>query len=173
MRALETLQEAAPGTVIMAKAGKYLTFKLDDEDFGFEILKVQEIIGLMRITSVPQTPPSIRGVINLRGKVIPIIDLRIKFGLPSNKATHLACIIVLNVRTAGAVVTMGALIDGVSEVFDLSADQIDSPPSFGQLKAQEYVIGMAKVAQKVIMLLDVNSVLSIEEASNIQLLSQK
>ncbi|MBN1556292.1 MAG: purine-binding chemotaxis protein CheW [Phycisphaerae bacterium] len=138
-------------------SGKYLTFCLDDEEFGLEILKVREIIGLMPITSVPQTPSYVEGVINLRGKVIPVLDLRLKFGIPGAERTEETCIIVVQV---GAM-EIGAIVDRVSEVRDIYADDIDPPPNFGMNVDSDFIIGMGKSdGGKVTMLLDIDRVLS-------------
>ena len=151
-------------------AGKYLTFRLADEGYGIEILKVQEIIGLMNITHVPRTPVFIRGVINLRGKVIPVVDLRLKFGLDKKDDTERTCIIVVQVTQGdNTVVIMGIIVDEVSEVLDITADQIEPSPSFGAAVNTEFIMGMGKSAQKVVMLLDVDKVLSKGE---IQVLAQ-
>jgi purine-binding chemotaxis protein CheW len=145
---------------ISARAGKYLTFKLAAEEYGLEILKVQELIGMMRVTRVPQVPPFIRGVINLRGKVIPVIDLRLKFGLQSQTDTERTCIIVVQIAQGERRVVTGILVDDVSEVLNITADQIEPPPSFGAMIATDFILGMGKVGQKVVMLLDIDRVLS-------------
>ena len=144
-----------------ALAGKYLTFRLAEEGYGIEILKVQEIIGLMNVTHVPRTPNFIRGVINLRGKVIPVVDLRIKFGLDEKEDTEKTCIIVVQVRESGRdTVIMGTIVDEVCEVLDIKADQIEPSPSFGASVDTDFILGMGKASQKVVMLLDVDKVLS-------------
>ncbi|VAX15881.1 Positive regulator of CheA protein activity (CheW) [hydrothermal vent metagenome] len=139
--------------------GKYLTFVLGDEEYGLEILKVREIIGVMEITSVPQTPEFIKGVINLRGKVIPVIDLRLKFSMESAEYTEETCIIVVDIGKA----LMGILVDTVSEVLDIAVDQIEPPPSFGSKIQTEFILGMGKIKGKVKILLEIDKVLSIEE----------
>ncbi len=154
-------------------AGKYLTFELVGEVYGLEILKVQEIIGMMAVTQVPRTPKFVRGVINLRGKVIPVIDLRIKFGLDSQEDTEKTCIIVVQVSQEGVEVTMGILVDEVSEVLDVASEQIEPPPSFGVGVDTEFILGMGKVAQKVVMLLDVDKVLSGGEIATVRKVSQR
>lgn len=141
-------------------AGKYLTFGLGEEEFGLEILKVREIIGLMPITAVPRTPSHVRGVINLRGKVIPVIDLRRKFGLPPADHTEETCIIVVQV---GAM-EIGAIVDRVSEVRDVPADHIDPPPNFGTSIDTDFILGMGKTTSgKVTILLDITRVLAGEQ----------
>jgi len=146
-----------------SRAGKYLTFELGGEVYGLEILKVQEIIGMMKVTRVPKTPGFVRGVINLRGKVIPVVDLRLKFGLEAKEDTDRTCIIVVQIQHKDAKVTMGSIVDEVSEVMDISADQIEPAPEFGASVETEFILGMGKVNQKVVMLLDVDKVLSTGE----------
>ena len=138
--------------------GKFLTFFLDEEEYGFEILKVQEIIGMMSVTPVPQTPPFVQGVINLRGKVIPIIDLRLKFAMPAVAQTEETCIIV--VRAQGVI--MGIVVDKVSEVLDIAPDDIDVL-SFGAAVNTDYLLGIGKAGSKVTVLLDIDQVLSTNE----------
>jgi len=146
-----------------AREGKYLTFILGDEEYGLEILKVREIIGLMDITSVPQTPDYIKGVINLRGKVIPVIDLRLKFGMEPAEYTEETCIIVVDMGQA----MIGILVDTVSEVLDIAADQIEPPPSFGSRIDTQFILGMGKIKGKVKILLEIDKVLSSEELADL------
>lgn len=158
----ENLPEQVPSSVT---AGKYLTFKLGEETYGLGILKVQEIIGMMAVTHVPRIPDFIRGVINLRGKVIPVIDLRLKFGLEGRDDTERTCIIVVQVAHAESRVTMGIIVDEVSEVLYIEAGQIEPPPSFGSTVNTTFLLAMGKVGDKVIMLLDVDKVLSRDEVA--------
>jgi purine-binding chemotaxis protein CheW len=139
--------------------GKYLAFFLADEEYGMEILKAHEIIGMMSITTVPRTPPFIRGVINLRGKVIPIVDLRQKFGMESIEQTDETCIIVVQARG----VEMGLVVDRVSEVLDIASEDIDEAPSFGAEVDTGYLLGIAKSEGRVRLLLDIDKVLSSHE----------
>jgi purine-binding chemotaxis protein CheW len=155
---------AVAEAVVRAEAGKYLTFNLDDEEFGLEILKVQEIIGIMKVTRVPRAPNYVRGVINLRGKVIPVVDLRLKFGMQSKPDTERTCIIVVQINRGGSRITMGSIVDDVSEVLNISKEQLEPAPSFGVSVDTEFILGMGKVAQKVVMLLDIDRVLSGAEA---------
>lgn len=141
-------------------AGKYLTFRLGDEEFGVEILKVREIIGLMDITVVPRTPKSIRGVINLRGKIIPVVDLRVKFLMQTIDNTELSCIIVVDAQTDGQATQMGILVDTVSEVLDIPVDLIEPTPAFGSGVNTKFIRGMARVEDTVKILLSVEEVLS-------------
>lgn len=139
--------------------GKFLTFFLDGEEYGIEILKVQEIIGMMSVTAVPRTPPFVRGIINLRGKVIPIVDLRLKFAMEPMEQTEETCIIV--VRAQG--VEMGLIVDKVSEVLDIIAEDINDVPSFGDDVNTEYLLGIARADTHVKLLLDIDKVLSTKE----------
>jgi len=141
-------------------AGMYLTFTLSEEVYGLEILKVQEIIGMMNVTKMPRTPHFIRGVINLRGKVIPVMDLRLKFGMEAQDDTDLTCIIVVKVQSADDIITIGLIVDAVSEVVDIAGEQIEPPPSFGTSVDTTFLLGMGKIGEKVVMLLDVSRVLT-------------
>ena len=145
------------------KEGKYLTFSLAGEEYGIGILKVKEIIGMMPVTVVPQTPAYIKGVINLRGKVIPVIDLRLKFAMPSAEYTERTCIIVVEVNAAGRTVMMGIVVDSVSEVLNIKAGEIEETPSFGTKLNTEYILGMAKASGGIKILLDIDKILSVEE----------
>jgi len=147
-------------------AGKYLTFRLDEEEFGVEILKVREIIGLMGITVVPRTPMFIRGVINLRGKIIPVVDLRLKFGMPSTEDTELTCIIVVDMSVDEQLVQMGILVDSVSEVLNIQGDSIEPTPAFGAGVNTDFILGMARIDNQVKILLHIEDVLSTTEIIN-------
>jgi purine-binding chemotaxis protein CheW len=140
-------------------AGKYLTFTLGHEEYGLPVLKVREIIKLMDITQVPQVPEHVLGVINLRGKVIPVIDLRRKFGLAVRDNTEQTCIIVADVELAAAKVMMGVVVDSVSEVLNVAAAEIDDTPAFGGQNNTDYLLGLAKVKGTVKILLDLDRVL--------------
>lgn len=139
-------------------AGKYLTFMLGHEEYGLEILKVREIMGIVDITAMPQLPHYIKGVINLRGTVIPIVDLRLKFGFEETTYTKETCIIVVNLNSR----LTGIVVDAVSEVLDISEKEIDPPPSFGATVRTDFIIGMGKVKGKVKILLDIDQVLESE-----------
>jgi purine-binding chemotaxis protein CheW len=130
------------------------------EEYGLEILKVQEIMKMVEITRVPRTPEFVRGVINLRGKVIPVVELRLKFGMPTIETTDKTCVIVVQVKRQGDTVTMGAIVDEVSEVLDIGGELIEPAPEFGTSVDTDFILGMGKIAKKVIMLLDVDKVLS-------------
>lgn len=153
------LNETATGQAD-ARAGKYLTFQLGNEEFGVRVLKVREIMGLQEITAVPQTPAHVKGVINLRGKVIPVIDLRLKFGLENAEYGQRTCIVVAQVQGESGPILMGVVVDGVSEVLNLTGSEIEDTPDFGEDAAGKYLLGMAKVKGKVKILLDIDKVLS-------------
>jgi purine-binding chemotaxis protein CheW len=141
-------------------AGKYLTVVVGSEAFGIAVLKVREIIRLQNITAIPQMPEFVKGVINLRGRVIPIIDLRIKFGLPAELAER-TCIVVVQVKHDGdAVISIGLIVDNVEEVVNLSLDDIEATPDFGVAIDTAYILGMAKIKGKVKTLLDIDRVVS-------------
>ena len=145
------------------REGKYLTFTLADEEYGIEILKVKEIIGMMEITRVPQTPPYVKGVINLRGKVIPVVDLRLKFGFPEEAPTERTCVVVVEVvRTAGHVL-IGSVVDSVSEVLNIREGEIEDTPDFGVHLDTRYIRGIAKVVSGIKILLEIDSVLGSDE----------
>ncbi|MDX9972751.1 MAG: chemotaxis protein CheW [FCB group bacterium] len=146
-----------------ALAGKYLTFQLGDEHYGVEILKVQEIMGMLPITHVPRAPEAARGVINLRGRIIPVTGLRARFGLESQDDTERTCIVVVQVADTERPLTTGLLVDEVSEVVDIKADQIESAPELGSGADTAFLLGLGKVGQKVIMLLDVDRLFAHEE----------
>ena len=144
-------------------AGKYLTFRLINEEYGLEILKVREIIGMMAITSLPRTPSFVRGVINLRGKVIPVIDLRRKFEMEATDDTDMTCIIVVDVAGKGGKIQIGILVDSVSEVLDILGEDIEEAPAFGTNIDTAFILGMAKMKGSVKILLNIERVLSSEE----------
>ncbi|MCP4291407.1 MAG: purine-binding chemotaxis protein CheW [bacterium] len=148
----------------IAQEGKYLSFVLGGEEYGLEILKVQEINGMMDITRVPRTPHYVRGVINLRGRVIPIISLRDKFKMAQVEDTEKTCIIVVQVQYQDDTLTMGIIVDEVSEVLNIAENSIEPPPSFGGgMEETDFITGMGKMADKVVILLDIDMVLDAEE----------
>jgi len=148
------------------KESKYLTFALAEEEYGIGILKVKEIIGMMSITSVPQTPPFVKGVINLRGKVIPVVDLRLKFGMEEMAYTERTCIIVVEIAGEGRKTVntqMGIVVDAVSEVLNIKAEDVEETPTFGAALNTDFILGMAKMEGGVKILLDIDKVLSRQE----------
>jgi purine-binding chemotaxis protein CheW len=145
------------------KEGKYLTFSLGDEEYGIGILKVKEIIGIMPFTPVPQTPSFVKGVVNLRGKVIPVIDLRLRFGIPAVEYTDRTCIIVVEIKEETETIVMGTVVDSVSEVLNIKGEDIEDPPRFGTKLNINYILGMAKIGGEVKILLDIDRVLTEQE----------
>lgn len=141
-------------------AEKFLTFELTGEEYGIEILKVREIIGLLSITTVPRTPEYVRGVINLRGKVIPVVDLKLKFGMKRSEDTRETCIIVVEVSHAGDKILTGILVDRVREVLDIKSENIEDPPEMGDGVETEFIKGMGKTGDRVSILLDIDGVLT-------------
>src|ERR1017187_2441197 len=127
-----SMNEPAAASQSDPRAGKYLTFQLACEEFGIRVLKVREIMGLQEITAVPQTPAHVKGVINLRGKVVPVIDLRLKFGVEAAEYTQRTCIIVTQMQGGNGLVLIGIIVDGVSEVLNLTASEIEDTPDFGE-----------------------------------------
>jgi purine-binding chemotaxis protein CheW len=154
-------------TAMAGLAGKYMTFKLAQEVYAVEILKVREIIGLMDITRVPRSKSFLRGVINLRGKVIPVVDLRLKFEMDQVEATDQTIIIVVNYQHQGQDVTMGILVDEVLEVLSVDGGQIEPAPTFGSTAInKDFILGVAKVDKRVLFLLDIAKVLDEDEIAH-------
>ena len=154
------------------RAGKYLVFQLGSEEFGTGVLKVREIMKMQEITAVPQTPPFVKGVINLRGRVIPVIDLRMKFGLAPQDYTEHTCIVVVRTESSEGELPMGVVVDGVVEVLTIAASDIEDTPDFGQGASTPYLLGMAKIKDKVKILLDMDQVLSRHEFQGLDALLQ-
>jgi len=157
---------SAPDTATISTlqhlAGKYLTVVLADEAYGLSVLKVREIIRMQKITPVPQMPEFVKGVINLRGRVIPVIDLRVKFGL-KGEFTERTCIVVVQVEvTSTKAIQMGLIVDSVEEVLNVTADMIEPTPEFGALIDTSYLLGMVKAKGQVKTLLDINRVVAPE-----------
>jgi purine-binding chemotaxis protein CheW len=148
-----------PAMTEAAREGKYLTFSLAGEEYGIGILKVREIIGMMTVTPVPQTPGFVKGVINLRGKVIPVIDLRLRFGLEATAYTERTCIIVVEIDGDSGSVPMGIVVDAVSEVLNIRGADIENTPTFGVKLNTDFILGMAKTGGGVKILLDIDRVL--------------
>jgi purine-binding chemotaxis protein CheW len=147
------------GTAAQQKEGKYLTFALAHEEYGLEILKVREIIGYIDVTAVPQTPHHVKGVINLRGQVIPVVDLRAKFGMETTDVTDETCIIVVEITHADRKFSTGIVVDRVQEVLDIPGDSIEEAPQFDSSVNTSFILGMGKVGDAVKILLDIDKVL--------------
>ena len=154
-------------TKATTKGGKYLTFALGREEYGLEILKVREIIGFMEITAVPRTPSYVKGVINLRGQVISVVDLRSKFGMETAAKTEETCIIVVEIKQGGRKLSTGIIVDRVSEVLNIAGENIEEPPTFGTAVDTAFILGMGKIGQSVKILLDIDKVLSSEETARL------
>jgi len=149
-------------------AGKYLTFALHRECYGIDVLKVREIIRLANITAVPQLPAYVRGVINLRGRIIPVIDLRMRFGFPEAASTELTCIVVVQAKLPDNRSTqMGLIVDGVEEVINIAAAEIEDTPDFGAEITTSCLLGMAKIKDTVKALLDIDKVIGLEGIATI------
>ena len=157
----QTMDQAVKA--VSEKEEKYLTFVLAGEEYGIGILKIKEIIGMMPITTVPQTPEFVKGVINLRGKVIPVMDLRLRFGMEAIDYTERTCIIVVEIEGSAGTVQIGIVVDSVSEVLNIKVEDIEETPTFGTKLNTEYILGMAKMEGGVKILLDIDRVLSTNE----------
>lgn len=168
-----TKNEIANLTEEPSLAGKYLIFELAKEEYAVEILKVQEIIGMVDITRVPNMPECIMGVMNLRGKIIPIIDLRLKFHMEKQEYTERTCIIVLQlINQENKVVTTGIIVDEVSEVEDIATEQIELSPEFGTNLHTEFILGMGKINDRVVILLNIEKILSDDDFSSLQVAAE-
>jgi purine-binding chemotaxis protein CheW len=152
---------------LLDKEGKYLTFALGPEEYGLEILKVREIIGYMDITAVPQTPYHVRGVINLRGQVIPVVDLRAKFGMETAEITDESCIIVVEISQDRRNFSTGIVVDHVQEVLDIAGQDIEEAPQFGSTVDTNFILGMGKIGDSVKILLDIDKVLGGDDLSGL------
>jgi purine-binding chemotaxis protein CheW len=151
---------------LAALAGKYMTFRVNGEEYGLEILKVRELIGLLEITRVPHAPHGVRGVVNLRGKIIPVVDLRTHLGLGDENAVDRPVIIVAQLQREGVAVTTGVLVDQVLEVRTIGAAQIEPPPNFGRdHAATRFILGIAKTEKRVVLLIDLDRVLAATDLS--------
>lgn len=153
---------------IINLAGKFLTFRLDKEIYGLEIMKVQEIIGMIPITFIPRAPQDVRGVINLRGRIIPVLDMRKKFYLSDKEDTHLSCIIVVEVRSGKSLLNIGLVVDEVRDVQDIASGEIDDSLDFGVTIQSDYLLGMGMIKEHVIMLLDIEKLITHVEIDKIQ-----
>jgi len=155
------------------REGKYLTFVIDKEEYGIGILKIKEIIGMMPITPVPQTPDYVKGVINLRGKVIPVVDLRLRFGMDEIDYTERTCIIVVEIEGQAGIVLIGIVVDAVSEVLNIKGEDIEETPTFGTKLNTEYILGMAKMEGGVKILLDIDQILTHQEIESVRAIKKE
>ncbi len=156
------------GVTGISEIRQYLTFRLGEEVFGLDVGKVREILDMTTITRIPRTPEFLRGVINLRGNVVPVVDMRLKFGLPAVENTVDTCIVVTEVSLEGETTVLGALVDSVQEVFELEPKHIEPAPRIGTRLKTEFILGMGKRDGRFIMLLDVDKVFSCDELSLVQ-----
>ncbi|MFO7939967.1 MAG: chemotaxis protein CheW [Bacteroidales bacterium] len=152
----------------LTKIDSYLSFKLGDEEFAAHVGKVLNILEMTKITEVPKSPDYMKGVINLRGTVLPVVDTRIKFGMTPTEYTPNTCIVVMEVEMEGDTIQVGALVDSVQAVLELDEGQIQPPPSIGSKYKSEFIYGMAKIDERFIMLLDMDKVFSADEIVNVK-----
>ncbi len=150
------------------KAGQYLTFKLKEEVYALDISKVREVLDFTAITKVPQTPDYMLGVINLRGSVVPVVDMRLKFGMSKTEATVNTCIIIVEVNFDDELIILGALADSVKEVLELAPDQIEPPPRIGTGLKTKFISGMGRKENEFIIILDIDKAFSTDELSLVQ-----
>ena len=160
------MNESKTETSLKARPGKYLTFILGTETYGAEIQKIREIIGVVKMTPVPNTPPFIKGVINLRGKIIPVVDLRLKFQMDEHSGTRDSCIIIVAIKAGQGQTWMGLLVDSVCEVLDVMGSDLEAVPSFGIALDTSFLLAMARSKSGVRLLLDIEHVLTHEEAAS-------
>lgn len=159
----QTTTDQEPQAAANDHAGKYLTFMLAEEEYGLDVLKVREIIGVPNIAAVPRTPDHVKGVINLRGKIIPVVDLRLKFGMDEAEHTDETCIIVVDVQDRQT----GILVDRVSEVLDIAGEDIEDPTSLGETVDTDLILGMGKAEGRVAILLDIREVLETADLTDL------
>lgn len=164
---VDNKEKDAQDKTLIHLEGKYLAFSLAEEEYCVEILKVKEIIAMMKVTKVPKTPVFVKGVINLRGKIIPIIDLRLKFNLDSEEYHSRTTIIIIEVERENQSVPMGIVVDGVSEVINIKSEQMEKPPTFGTEIDDDFILAMAKIKDSVKIILDINKILTADELTAI------
>jgi purine-binding chemotaxis protein CheW len=160
---IEALPADKRSVLPLERAGKYLTFTLSNQEYGVGIRKVREIMGILPITSIPHVPEHVKGVINLRGKVIPIIDLRLKFGISPMDKTNQQCIVVVEIKSHDKEIMVGTLVDSVSEVINIRETDIEDTPTCGIDVHTDFILGMAKTGQGIKILLDIDMILGQEE----------
>ncbi len=159
MSEIQNHKRSQPPPQSAVEAGKYLTFKLDREEYGLEITKVQEIIGALPAVKIPGAPDYVRGMVNLRGKIIPTIELRKKFNFPDRDDTERTCIVVVEAMSATGKINLGVLVDEVAEVIDISEENITSTPDFGRQVNTEFILGIGVVEDELKLLLDIDRVI--------------
>lgn len=163
---METVEESS-------ELSQYLTFRVADEEYGVGVLRVKEIIRYDELTRLPGAPSSIRGVINLRGAVVPVVDLAVKFGLPETKVTKLTCVVIVEIESHGESTVMGLMTDAVDQVCDFKPGEIEAVPAFGTGVRMEYLQGMAKTGKRFTLILDIERLVSGEEKQAAQELTQE
>lgn len=157
----------------IAETNQYLTFQLSEEIFALDIAKVREVLEYTKVTKVPQTPEMMIGVINLRGSVVPVIDLRLKFGMGMSERTVNTCIIIIEVSIDNEITLIGALVDSVKEVMDMDSDHIEPPPKIGTQLNTEFIKGMGKQNEQFVIILDIEKIFSVDELSMVQAVSNE
>lgn len=155
-------------TTVASAAGKYLTFELAEEAYGLPIMRVQEIVGMLPVTRVPRLPEFIAGVVNLRGRVVPVVNLRLTFGLPKTEPSDRTCIVIVQIERPSGAATMGVMVDAVSDVVNLGADAIEETPEFGTAVDTSFITGVGRADNRVVLLLDIDQVLSGEQLHLVQ-----
>ena len=168
---MEATSSLVGSSTVEKYEGKHLIFELDNRGYGIPILTVNEIIGIMDVTKIPRAPVFIKGVINLRGKVIPVMDLRLKFGMVEKEYDEQTCIIIVNVELEKATRQIGVIVDVVSEVVNIPATDIEPPPEFGRRRGDDFLNGVGKIKDKVVMLLNIQKIIYTEDV--IELLEEK
>jgi purine-binding chemotaxis protein CheW len=159
------------GIAAITETAQYLTFKLEEEIFSLDISKVREVLDFTKVTKVPQTPDFMLGVINLRGSVVPVVDMRLKFGLSKTETTVNTCIIIVEIELDGEITVLGALVDSVQEVMELGPEQIEPPPRIGTRLNTKFIKGMGKRDEEFIIILDIDRVFSADEFALAQQIS--
>jgi len=157
----------AQAPAIVEVRGQYLAFRLGSETFAMDIRSIKEVIQYSNLTVVPLMPPFLRGVINLRGSVVPVIDLSVRFGHPSTEVAKRTCIVILELEQEGKYIALGIMVDHVSEVLEIAESEIDPTPAFGTDLRSDLIRGIGKVGSRFTIILDVNNVLSIEELASL------
>lgn len=142
---------------------QYLSFRIAGEEYAVDILRAREILAYGTVTRVPQAPPTIRGVLNLRGRVVPVCDLAVKFGLPESQVTSRTCVVIVEVALSGEETLMGIMVDAVNQVLDLDSQAIQAAPPFGTRARLDYLVGMAQIEEKFVLVLNIDRLLSVEE----------
>ncbi len=155
-----------------AKPGQYLTFFLSGEEYAAGILKVREILEYRVLTRVPMTPPWVRGVLNLRGGVVPVVDMAVKFGLPETEITPLTCVVIVEIEFEGETSVLGLMIDAVSRVIDLTADQIEPAPVFGTRVHTQYLLGLGTLGETLLLILNIDRLLASDELMEVSAIDQ-